>query len=111
MSKRDVFHDMMKNFLNASAFDVFTVMPSGTVESPSTDIRFAAHGSPYYAPEKIEYILAINKKELQESLNIEVVMVHIDECLIEGEQKFYNIILCVKTKLLEYFSKKVNKNL
>ena len=83
---------MMKNFLNASAFDVFTVMPSGTVESPSTDIRFAAHGSPYYAPEKIEGILANNKKDLQESLNIEVVMIHIDECLIEGEQMFYNII-------------------
>jgi hypothetical protein len=30
----------------------------------------------------------MNKKELQESLNIEVVMIHIDECLIEGEQLF-----------------------
>ena len=75
---------MMKNFLNASAFDVFTVIPSGSVQEPSTDIRFAAHGSPYYAPEKLEGILANHKKELQDTLNVVITMIHIDECLIEG---------------------------
>ena len=40
VSKRDEFTFMMKNFLNASAFDVFTIIPSGSVEDPSTDIRF-----------------------------------------------------------------------
>ena len=40
VSKRDEFTSMMKNFLNASAFDVFTIIPSGSVEEPSTDIRF-----------------------------------------------------------------------
>ncbi len=83
-SKRDKFTEMMKSLLNASYVDVFTVIPSGSVENPSTDVRFAAHGSPYYAPEKMENVLIEHKKQLESALNLDLVMIHIDECLIEG---------------------------
>ena len=84
LSKRDKFTSMMMTFLNASHVDVFTVLPSGNDLNPTTDIRFAAHGSPYYAAEKLEGVLAANKKDLENSLNIDIVMIHIDECLYEG---------------------------
>ena len=84
MSKRDKFTSMMKTFLNASFVDVFTVLPSGTASEPYTDVRFAAHGSPYYAPEKLENVLARNRDALEADLGIDLVMIHIDECLYEG---------------------------
>ena len=45
--------------------------------------RFAAHGSPYYAPEKMEGVLAGEDvyEDLQTSLGVDIVMIHVDECL------------------------------
>merc|ERR1719328_594571 len=55
-SKRDRFGFSLKRKLNATHFDIFTVLPSS--DGQFTDIRFAAHGSPYYAPERMEGIIA-----------------------------------------------------
>ena len=90
-SKRDKFTTKMKQYLNATHFDVFTVMsaPSSAANAKLqyTDVRFAAHGSPYYAPEKLEGYLARRKQDLQLSLGVDILMVHIDECLREKEGK------------------------
>ena len=75
----------MKSVLNATHVDVFTVLRAGTLENPMTDIRFAAHGSPYYAPERLEGVLAKHKKEIEQDLNLQIVMIRIDECLYEGQ--------------------------
>jgi hypothetical protein len=84
VSKRDRFKTHMSMYLNASFVDVFTVLPSGTKQNPYTDIRFAAHGSPYLAPEKLEGILTQRKEDMKRAVNIEIIMIHINECMYEG---------------------------
>ena len=86
-AKRDTFVEIMKEMLNSTHVDVFTVLPSGTVDEPTTDVRFSAHGSPYYAPEKLEGVLAERKKDVEQELSVEVVMIRIDECLYEGSEQ------------------------
>ena len=86
MSKREKLKESLNKLLsNGSIVDVFTVLKAGTKKTPYTDIRFSAHGSPYYAPERLEGILTRNRKDLERDLGVEIVMIHIDECLIEGE--------------------------
>ena len=84
-AKRDNFVKLMKEMLNSTHVDVFTVLPSGTIQDPTTDIRFAAHGSPYFAPEKLEGILAERKKDVEQELSVQIIMIRIDECLYENE--------------------------
>ena len=62
---------------------MFTVIP-GPVGDRFTDVRFAAHGSPYYAAEKMELVMARNKGQIQNQLGLEILMIHVDECLDEG---------------------------
>jgi hypothetical protein len=49
-----------------------------------TDVRFSAHGSPYYKPEKLEGILTKRKEDLAALVGITIAMIHIDECMYEG---------------------------
>ena len=86
ISKREKLKDSLSKLLNnGSIVEVFTVLPSGTSKSmPYTDVRFSAHGSPYFEPERLEGVFMKHLKSLEEDLQIEIVMVHIDECLIEG---------------------------
>ncbi|XP_040581523.1 DE-cadherin [Lepeophtheirus salmonis] len=81
VSKRDLLVEKLKDWLNATYVDVFAVLPYSRYY---TDIRFSAHGSPYYPPERLEGSLANRRSELEESLGIEIVMIKIDECLYEG---------------------------
>ena len=93
VSKRDSFRSHMKQFLNASYVDVFTVLPVPQTKKFAsdgkfyTDVRFAAHGSPYYAPENIEGVLIKRKKDMARILNVDIAMIHIDECLYESDCK------------------------
>ncbi|TRY62862.1 hypothetical protein TCAL_07709 [Tigriopus californicus] len=82
-SKRDKFTTLMKRYLNATHFDVFTVLPAGKKDQ-MTDVRFAAHGSPYYKPERLEGVLTKRKHDMMKSMGIEIQMIHIDECIYEG---------------------------
>ena len=86
-SNRDRFAKKMASpaLLNATHFDVFTVMPvvgQGSAVK-MTDVRFAAHGSPYFAPERMEGVLARSRDDLQLSLGVDIIMVRVDECLDE----------------------------
>lgn len=53
-SGREKLTKLLRGYLdpNATIVDVFTVLPA--LNGAATDVRFSAHGSPYYAPEKME---------------------------------------------------------
>ncbi|XP_012146913.1 DE-cadherin isoform X2 [Megachile rotundata] len=86
VSKKEIFQERIANMLNASVenVDVFTVLHSPHHDNKSLlDVRFSAHGSPYYAPEKLNTILAQHAKEIERELKTDVLLVNIDECLFE----------------------------
>ena len=87
VSKRDKFKNLMQSYLNATHFDVFAVL--GVEDSKSkkvtmTDIRFSAHGSPYYKPERMEGALAKRRNDVSQNLRIDIVMIKVDECMYEN---------------------------
>lgn len=86
ISKKEIFQERIANMLNASVenVDVFTVLHSPHHNNRSLlDVRFSAHGSPYYAPEKLNTILAQHSKEIERELKTDILLVNIDECLFE----------------------------
>lgn len=85
ISKYDRFKSIMANLLkvNKENVDIFTVLSKQQLP-PVTDIRFAAHGSPYYKATKLDGILALHRKEIEQSVGINITMVGIDECLYEN---------------------------
>ncbi|KAK3581134.1 hypothetical protein CHS0354_033929 [Potamilus streckersoni] len=58
---------------------IFSVMNNGKY----TDVRFSAHGSPWYQPSRLNGILIVNKDEFKNDVGINIAMVNIDECLQE----------------------------
>ncbi|KAK9890299.1 hypothetical protein WA026_010402 [Henosepilachna vigintioctopunctata] len=82
-SKLDVLQKHVAVFLNTSVenVDIFTVLQSG----PYIDLRFSAHGSPYYAPEKINNKVSENQQELEKELGFHMHMIGISECLNENQ--------------------------
>lgn len=54
LSKKDILQQRVSQILNTSLenVDVFTVIQSPNKDD-MIDVRFSAHGSPYYAPEKL----------------------------------------------------------
>lgn len=74
----------MAKILNASLenVDVFTVIPSPSNTS-LVDIRFSAHGSPYYLPEKLNSKSDEHQKEIERITGGKIVMISISECLEE----------------------------
>lgn len=72
--------------------DIFTVLKNGA-DSAVLDVRFSAHGSPYYEPEKLNGKIAQQQLKLEEELGMKMLMINIDECLIERakcESSCYN---------------------
>ena len=84
---REKLTKLLRGYLNpnASIVDVFTVLPAGP-NGEFTDVRFSAHGSPYFSPEKMEVTVARRKMDLERTLGFKILMVHIDECLYEGRK-------------------------
>lgn len=83
LSLKDRFHHSLARLMNTSIenVDVFTVLKS---ENDSViDVRFSAHGSPYYESERLNGKVALNQKSLEKELGIRMMMINIDECLIE----------------------------
>ena len=80
---REKLTELLKAYLNATYVDVFTILPSN--KGKTTDVRFSAHGSPYFPPEKMEVNVARRKTDLERQLGggIKILMIHIDECLYE----------------------------
>lgn len=62
--------------------DIFTVLKN-ELDSGVLDVRFSAHGSPYYEPEKLNGKIAQQQLKLEEQLGMKMLMINIDECLIE----------------------------
>ncbi|CAH0562384.1 unnamed protein product [Brassicogethes aeneus] len=79
-SKKDILQFEIARILNTSRenVDVFTVLNSG---KELVDVRFSAHGSPYYYPEKLNNIATSNQKDLETKLNVDFEMISINECV------------------------------
>lgn len=75
----------MAKILNASLenVDVFTVLPSPSNTS-LVDVRFSAHGSPYYLPEKLNSKSNEHQREIERIVGGKIVMISISECLEES---------------------------
>ncbi|XP_046385444.1 DE-cadherin isoform X3 [Ischnura elegans] len=98
VSKKDILQSKLATIFNVSRnnVDVFTVLhslhhplpPSHYFHSPSDppvllDVRFSAHGSPYYHAEKVNSMTSNHLPELEKALGVEIQMVNIDECIVE----------------------------
>lgn len=67
ISKKALLRARLAHYLNTSLenVDVFTVLHSTHHDNQSLlDVRFSAHGSPYYAPEKMNAAITNNWKEV-----------------------------------------------
>lgn len=64
-SKKDLLQQHISKIFNTSLenVDVFTVLKSPT-NSSLVDVRFSAHGSPYYSPEKLNNKASEQQKEV-----------------------------------------------
>ena len=84
-SKKDLLRQKVAEYVGAKVenVDVFTVMSSSPSRNHSVDVRYSAHGSPYYDPVKLNGLTATHEDELERLLDAEVVMFGIDECLHE----------------------------
>ncbi|CAG9112803.1 unnamed protein product [Plutella xylostella] len=87
-SKKDKLHRRLSLLYNTSIdnVDVFTVSNKRTVKDQFLDVRFSAHGSPYYPPEKLDSMVTGIQEKLEMELGARIYMINIDECLIEKEQ-------------------------
>lgn len=82
-TKKDRLRSSLAQLFNTSLenVDVFTVRAN---ENASLiDVRFSAHGSPYYEAEKLNGKVAQNQHKLEEELGMQMLMINVDECLLE----------------------------
>ncbi|XP_075221903.1 DE-cadherin-like [Lycorma delicatula] len=88
ISKHNVLKWHLSKLLNTSIdnVDVFTVLHSPhNVNQRQLDVRFSAHGSPYYEPERINAAITEHQNELEKALGAKILMVNIDECMLEKQ--------------------------
>ncbi|GFY53891.1 neural-cadherin [Trichonephila inaurata madagascariensis] len=83
-SKYNKFRDILARLLNVKKenVDIFTVLKHQD-NPPVTDIRFAAHGSPYYKASRLDGLIALHRKNIESIVGVNITMVNIDECLSE----------------------------
>ncbi|XP_037076990.1 neural-cadherin-like [Pollicipes pollicipes] len=53
-------------------------------DAGGVDVRYSAHGSPYYDSERMDGIVAQNKKQLEDLFGFEIEQVGINDCLYEA---------------------------
>nr|BAD91055.1 Af2-cadherin [Artemia franciscana] len=84
-SKLQKFREKLASMLSIPVenVDVFSVQMRQE-RPPITDIRFSAHGSPYYKAERLNGIVLQRREELESEVGINITMVSIDECLQEN---------------------------
>ncbi|XP_046488919.1 DE-cadherin isoform X1 [Neodiprion pinetum] len=86
VSKKEIFQVQVAAMLETEVenVDVFTVLHSPHNNNKSLlDVRFSAHGSPYYAPEKLNTIATLHISKIESELNTSILLINIDECLFE----------------------------
>jgi len=84
-SKYDKLRDKLAQLLNLDRenIDIFSVQLRQQ-RPPITDIRFSAHGSPFYKPIKLDGIVLQNREEIELEVGINITMVGINECMMEN---------------------------
>ena len=84
-SKYEKFKDVLSKILkvNRDNLDVFSVI-TRSERPPITDIRFAAHGSPYQKSVFLDGAVTLNRKVIEHQVGLNITMVGIDECLVEN---------------------------
>ncbi|KAK6174384.1 hypothetical protein SNE40_017672 [Patella caerulea] len=90
-SKSDKFRQLLASKISAPVgnVEVISVMNNGEY----TDVRYSAHGSPYYDASKTDSVVYLNKEEFEKALGIKIAMVPIDECRDEKfEAGCYNYL-------------------
>lgn len=71
MSKQSLLKKQIAKYLNVSEenVDVFTVLHSPhNANMSQLDVRFSAHGSPYYSPEKLNAAISVHYNEVSNLL-------------------------------------------
>ncbi|XP_017769994.1 PREDICTED: DE-cadherin [Nicrophorus vespilloides] len=85
LSKRDMLQNHLHKVLNTSSIDNVDVLT--VLKSPSNvsliDVRFSAHGSPYYSPEKLNSKISLHQEHLESTLKVKFDMISIDACMQE----------------------------
>ncbi|XP_054165441.1 neural-cadherin-like isoform X3 [Oppia nitens] len=85
MSMYEKFKDVLARILKVDKnnVDVFSVITKQE-RPPQTDIRFAAHGSPYQKSVFLDGAVSLNRRVIEHEVGINITLVGIDECLIEN---------------------------
>lgn len=70
-SKADKFRDKLADLLSTDRdnVDVFSVQLRKK-HPPTTDIRFSAHGSPYYKPVKLNGLVLMHREEVSGATSV-----------------------------------------
>ncbi|XP_064079326.1 neural-cadherin-like isoform X1 [Macrobrachium nipponense] len=84
-SKADMFREKIARLVGTGIenVDVFSIQLRNE-RPPVTDVRFSAHGSPYYHPIKLNGLVLQHRAEIEAEIGINITMVGIDECLYEN---------------------------
>ncbi|GFR26878.1 neural-cadherin [Trichonephila clavata] len=84
-SKYHKFRDMIASLTTTRKdnVDIFSVILKQE-RPPITDVRFAAHRSPYFKASMLNGIVALNRELIEQEVGINITMVGIDECLFEN---------------------------
>jgi len=87
LSRKDRLRKKLTEIVGAieDNIDVFTVfdVPTTNASSQLVDVRYSAHGSPYYDAVKLDGLTADHLPELEKLLDVKIVMFGVDECVYE----------------------------
>lgn len=109
LSLKDRFQYSLARILNVSYenVDVFTVLNYNN----TLDVRFSAHGSPYYAAEKLNGMVAQNQHKIEHELNLQMLMINIDECLIEKVNVNHHVQIFYINRMFHYLFIRIRHHL
>ncbi|XP_022647325.1 neural-cadherin-like isoform X4 [Varroa destructor] len=84
-SKMEEFRDIISELVKTKSenVDIFSVILK-QARPPITDVRFAAHGSPYYKASMLNGLVALNRQLIERKVGVNITQVGIDECLYEN---------------------------
>ncbi|KAL3856809.1 hypothetical protein ACJMK2_011526 [Sinanodonta woodiana] len=85
-SPADKFRNLLAKKLNTDPKNVYILSIMHPADKDYTDIRYAAHGSPWYQPSRSDGIVNMYRSEFQATLGGkgQILMTPIDECLQEN---------------------------
>ncbi|XP_077982689.1 neural-cadherin-like [Glandiceps talaboti] len=85
-SMLELFRQALEIYLPAKYenIDVFSVINVADSPEPACDVRWSAHGSPYYPSDDMNMNVRLNIKEIEDMVGITIGMVPVDLCLGES---------------------------